>query len=253
MKIQKTTSRRTVLKAGLTSIASAAVITPEGYAAFPKDVKPKAPGETKAVFLGGDILHNFMAQEPPLRRMCERMGMKFYSIHDSQRNKGSMDSTPMPLFLQVIQALSAMRYGIRWGTQSSGSWRAKSRATSTGSLTESPRALREARRNSRHTNRASPHSCRGTPGICPNHRPIGSMDSAGIKPRRSTGKLPRVTWRSWDMSNACLPCALRANPAGKRAHVERITNKLLAPSHIGPVFGTDYKGAWAPGRRATTF
>ncbi|MBT4484552.1 MAG: hypothetical protein HOC71_12845 [Candidatus Latescibacteria bacterium] len=84
MKIQKTTSRRTVLKAGLTSIASAAVITPEGYAALPEDVKPKAPGETKAVFLGGDVLHNFMAQEPPLRRMCERMGMKFYSIHDSR-------------------------------------------------------------------------------------------------------------------------------------------------------------------------
>ena len=82
MKKQKTTSRRTVLKTVLTSIASAAIITPEGFAAFPKDVKPKAQGETKAVFLGGDGLHNFMAQEPPLRRMCERMDMKFYSIHD---------------------------------------------------------------------------------------------------------------------------------------------------------------------------
>ena len=79
---QNSTSRRTVLKTGLASIASAAIITPEGNAAMPKDIKPKAAGEIKAVFLGGDVLHNFMAQEPPLRRMCEKMGMKFYAVHD---------------------------------------------------------------------------------------------------------------------------------------------------------------------------
>ncbi len=82
MTVQNSTNRRTILKAGLATIASAAIITPEGYSAMPEDIKPKAAGETKAVFLGGDVLHNFMAQEPPLRRMCEKMGMKFYAIHD---------------------------------------------------------------------------------------------------------------------------------------------------------------------------
>ena len=61
MKIQKTISRRTVLKAGLTSIVFVVVIILEGYVVLLEDVKPKALGETKAVFLGGDVLHNFMA------------------------------------------------------------------------------------------------------------------------------------------------------------------------------------------------
>ena len=82
MSNESRTNRRTALKAGLVSLATAAVLTPEGHSALPGDIPPKAPGETKAVFLGGDVLHNFMAQEPPLRSMCERMGMKFYSIHD---------------------------------------------------------------------------------------------------------------------------------------------------------------------------
>jgi len=30
------------------------------------------------------VLHNFLAQEPPLRSMAEKMGMKFYSIHDAR-------------------------------------------------------------------------------------------------------------------------------------------------------------------------
>ena len=83
MKKNKSIStRRSVLKAGFAAVAAAAVITPEGYAATPDDIPKKAAGETKAVFLGGDVLHNFMAQEPPLRRICEKLGMKFYSIHD---------------------------------------------------------------------------------------------------------------------------------------------------------------------------
>ena len=84
MSIGNKPSRRTAIKAGLASLASAAIITPEGYAAMPEDIEPKAAGETKAVFLGGDVLHNFMAQEPVLRRMCGKMGMKFYAIHDSR-------------------------------------------------------------------------------------------------------------------------------------------------------------------------
>lgn len=78
------TTRRTAIKVGLASIASAAILTSEGHSALPEEIPPKKPGETKAVFLGGDVLHNFMAQEPALRRICERMGMKFYAIHDSR-------------------------------------------------------------------------------------------------------------------------------------------------------------------------
>ena len=80
---QKTT-RRNILRAGLASIASAAVITPEGHSAMPEDVKPKAKGETKVVFLGGDYLHNFSAQEGALRRICENAGWRFFSVHDAR-------------------------------------------------------------------------------------------------------------------------------------------------------------------------
>lgn len=73
-----------MLKTGLAAVASAAALPSDGYAALPQDIPRKAPGETKAIFLGGDELHNFMDQEPPLRRMCEKMGMKFYSVHDSR-------------------------------------------------------------------------------------------------------------------------------------------------------------------------
>ena len=78
------TSRRNVLKAGLASMAAGAIITPEGHSAMPGDIGPKAPDETWAMFLGGDQLHNFAAQEPSLRRICESMGMKFFAVHDSR-------------------------------------------------------------------------------------------------------------------------------------------------------------------------
>ena len=78
------TTRRNIIKAGLGSLASAAIITPEGHAALPQDIKPKARGETKVVFLGGDYLHNFSAQERALRRTCEKAGWTFYSAHDAR-------------------------------------------------------------------------------------------------------------------------------------------------------------------------
>lgn len=84
MSTQKKTSRRTALKAGLAAAASAAIITPDGHAALPHEIKPKAPGEKRAVFLGGDVLHNFRAQEPAVRRICERAGCKVYSVHDAR-------------------------------------------------------------------------------------------------------------------------------------------------------------------------
>jgi type 1 glutamine amidotransferase len=77
-------SRRNVLKTGFTTLASAAIMTPEGFSATPQEIRPKRPGEKKAIFLGGDQLHNFMAQEPALRSICERQGYKFYSLHDSR-------------------------------------------------------------------------------------------------------------------------------------------------------------------------
>ncbi len=77
-------NRRTALKSGLVSLASAAIITPEGHSAMPGDISPKARGETKVVFLGGDELHNFATQEPALRKICERAGWKFYSVHDAR-------------------------------------------------------------------------------------------------------------------------------------------------------------------------
>ena len=84
MYLNKITSRRKILKTGIASLASIAIITPEGYSALPEDIKPKARGETKVVFLGGDQLHNFSAQEPALRNICEKAGWKFYAVHDAR-------------------------------------------------------------------------------------------------------------------------------------------------------------------------
>ncbi|MFC1650001.1 ThuA domain-containing protein [Candidatus Latescibacterota bacterium] len=81
------TTRRKVMKAGLATAATAAAsafTVKESHAAMPKDIRPKAKGETRVVFLGGDQLHNFAAQEPALRRICERAGWKFFAIHDAR-------------------------------------------------------------------------------------------------------------------------------------------------------------------------
>ena len=84
MNFRPATTRRKAIKTGLATLASAAVITPEGKAAMPEDIKPKAEGETKVVFLGGDYLHNFDAQERGLRGICEKAGWKFYALHDAR-------------------------------------------------------------------------------------------------------------------------------------------------------------------------
>ncbi len=68
MPLQKKTSRRRIIKAGLASAASLAVSMPNSYAAkTASELKPKAKGETKVVFLGGDYLHNGETQEMALR------------------------------------------------------------------------------------------------------------------------------------------------------------------------------------------
>lgn len=84
MSLPGKTTRRNIIKAGLASVASAAFTTSQSQAAMPKDIPPKARGETRVVFLGGDQLHNFAAQEPALRRICERAGWKFYAVHDAR-------------------------------------------------------------------------------------------------------------------------------------------------------------------------
>ncbi len=60
---QKQINRRTILKSGFAAIASAGILTADGHARKPEEIGKKKPGETKAVYLGGDVLHNFMAQD----------------------------------------------------------------------------------------------------------------------------------------------------------------------------------------------
>ncbi len=84
MSLNQKTTRRKVLKTGLATLATMAIITPEGHSALPKDIKPKASGETRVIFLGGDTLHNYYAQEPALRSICENAGWKFYAVHDAR-------------------------------------------------------------------------------------------------------------------------------------------------------------------------
>lgn len=76
----KKTSRRKILKAGLASVASAAVIIPHSQAA----VKPKAKGETKVVYLGGDQLHNAMGQHQEIRGVLSKAGWRLLFTSDAR-------------------------------------------------------------------------------------------------------------------------------------------------------------------------
>ena len=58
------TTRRTALKAGIASLAAVTILTPDTTHAA---LKPKAPGETKVVYLGGDQLHNGIGQRQELQ------------------------------------------------------------------------------------------------------------------------------------------------------------------------------------------
>lgn len=78
------TSRRTALKAGLAAAAAAAAPASGARALMPEELRRKQPGETRVIFLGGDVLHNFMAQEPALRSICESAGWSFYATHDAR-------------------------------------------------------------------------------------------------------------------------------------------------------------------------
>ena len=58
------TTRRQAMKAGIASVATAAVLTSENTHAA---IRPKAKGETKVVYLGGDQLHNGIGQRQELQ------------------------------------------------------------------------------------------------------------------------------------------------------------------------------------------
>jgi type 1 glutamine amidotransferase len=72
------TSRRTMLKTGLSTLAVASVLQKNVFAA------PKAPGETRALFLVGDYWHNGVAQETHWRRILEPTGWKLLFAQSSQ-------------------------------------------------------------------------------------------------------------------------------------------------------------------------
>ena len=71
-------SRRTVLKTGITALAAGAALSPEAFAA------PKAPGETRVLFLVGDYWHNGVAQESHWRRVLEPTGWRLMFAQSSQ-------------------------------------------------------------------------------------------------------------------------------------------------------------------------
>jgi len=77
-------SRRLFLGKGVASAVVAGVVTPAGLAETPDQLPRKAPGETRVLFLGGDNLHNFMAQEPALRSIAEKAGWTFFAVHDAR-------------------------------------------------------------------------------------------------------------------------------------------------------------------------
>jgi len=80
MEISKKITRRGALKAGLVSAALAAVPASKARAA----IKPKAAGETKVVYLGGDQLHNGLGQRQSLRGIYGPTGWRFMATEDAR-------------------------------------------------------------------------------------------------------------------------------------------------------------------------
>jgi hypothetical protein len=84
MSEQTTFNRRKILRAGVASTAALAVGSPAAFAEQPGEIPKKAAGETRVLFLGGDRLHNYYAQEPALRNIAEQAGWNFLSTHDAR-------------------------------------------------------------------------------------------------------------------------------------------------------------------------
>lgn len=73
-------SRRSILKSGMASAAALTIHVPKASAA----PRPKKPGETKVVYLGGDQLHNGYGQEYYLRRTFRDVDWRFFYITDAR-------------------------------------------------------------------------------------------------------------------------------------------------------------------------
>ena len=80
MSLDKKVSRRKILKAGFASFAAAAITASEAKAS----IRPKAKGETKVVYLGGDQLHNGLGQTQALRGVFQKTGWRFMSATDAR-------------------------------------------------------------------------------------------------------------------------------------------------------------------------
>jgi len=80
MFLQKKTTRRKIIKAGLVSAASVAVNMTQSHA----DIRPKAKGETKVVYLGGDQLHNGVGQRQEIRSVFSSTGWRLLFTSDAR-------------------------------------------------------------------------------------------------------------------------------------------------------------------------
>ncbi len=80
MSERKRTDRRTILKAGLAGATG--MLLPAGKShAF---IKPKAAGETKVVYLGGDQLHNGLGQRQSIRQVLSPAGWRLMFATDAR-------------------------------------------------------------------------------------------------------------------------------------------------------------------------
>lgn len=75
------TTRRSVIRGGIASLASTAIITPKKTDAA---VRPKAKGETKVVYLGGDQLHNGMGQRQEIRSIFSKTDWRLLFATDAR-------------------------------------------------------------------------------------------------------------------------------------------------------------------------
>ncbi len=75
------TTRRGVLTGGIAAAAGSAMFTPQTAGAA---IRPKAPGETKVVYLGGDQLHNGLGQSQSLRGVFKPAGWRFMWLTDAR-------------------------------------------------------------------------------------------------------------------------------------------------------------------------
>lgn len=80
MSILRKISRRQAIKAGFASIASTSIMVKQSHAA----VRPRATGETKVVYLGGDQLHNGLGQVQSLRGVFQPAKWRFIWTSDAR-------------------------------------------------------------------------------------------------------------------------------------------------------------------------